>query len=60
MVNADFREGLVKGHELILDAICSKNEPLALALIDAHLKASYERVSRSYTQQAAQDVTTAV
>lgn len=54
VVNSDFREGLVKGHELILDAIVSKDEPLALTLIDAHLAASYERVSRSYAQHAAQ------
>ena len=54
VVNSDFREGLVKGHALILDAIISKNEPLALTLIDAHLAASYERVSRSYAQHAAQ------
>jgi len=52
VVNSDFREGLVKGHELILDAIISKDEQLALTLIDAHLAASYERVSRSYAQHA--------
>jgi DNA-binding GntR family transcriptional regulator len=59
VVNADFREGLVKGHQLILDAICGKDEPLALSLIDAHLKASYERVSRSYAQHAAVHVAAA-
>lgn len=53
VVNADFREVLVKGHQAIVDAICNKDEPLALALTDDHLKASYERVSRSYAQYAA-------
>jgi DNA-binding GntR family transcriptional regulator len=57
VVNADFREGLVKGHQMILDAIVDKDEPLALALTDAHLKASYERVSRSYAEHAARHVT---
>lgn len=54
VVNSDFREGLVKGHQLILDAILDHDEALAVSLIEAHLKASYERVSRSYALHAAQ------
>jgi len=60
VVNSDFREGLVKGHQLILDAIVNKDEPLALSLSGDHLKASYERVSRSYAQHAAMHVTAEV
>ena len=53
VVNSDFREGLVKGHQQILDAILSHDEALSVGLIEAHLKASYERVSRSYALHAA-------
>jgi len=53
VANADFRDGLVKGHQAIVDAIRQQNESLALALTDDHLKVSYERVSRSYAQFAA-------
>ena len=60
VVNSDFREGLVKGHQSILDAIVNKDEPLALSLTGDHLKASYERVSRSYVQHAAMHVVAAV
>jgi DNA-binding GntR family transcriptional regulator len=54
VVNSDFREGLVKGHQQILDAILDHDEALSVGLIEAHLKASYERVSRSYALHAAQ------
>lgn len=54
VVNADFREGLAPGHQLIADAILAGDEPRALELLDAHLKASYERVSQSYAAYAAQ------
>jgi DNA-binding GntR family transcriptional regulator len=54
VVNSDFREGLVKGHQQILDAILEHDEALSVGLIEAHLKASYERVSRSYALHAAQ------
>jgi DNA-binding GntR family transcriptional regulator len=54
VVNSDFREGLVKGHQLILDAILEHDETAAVRLTEEHLKASYERVSRSYALQAAQ------
>ena len=53
VANADFRDGLVKGHQAIVDAIRQQNESLALALTDDQLKVSYERVSRSYAQFAA-------
>src|SRR5689334_13053123 len=53
VVNSDFREGLVKGHQQILDAILDHDEALAVGLIEGHLKASYERVSRSYALHAA-------
>ena len=53
VANADFRDGLVKGHQAIVDAIRQQDESLALALTDDHLKVSYERVSRSYAQFAA-------
>jgi DNA-binding GntR family transcriptional regulator len=54
VVNSDFREGLVKGHQQILDAILDHDEALSVGLIEAHLKASYERVSRSYALHASQ------
>ena len=54
VVDGDFREGLVKGHQMILDAIGQKDERLAVQLIEEHLMASYERVSRSYALKSAQ------
>ncbi len=54
VVNADFRESLAKGHQMIADAIRMQDEALALTLTGDHLKASYERVSRSYARHADQ------
>lgn len=48
VVDADFRQYTVPSHQDILDAIRNKNESLALALIEDHIKGSYERVSKSY------------
>lgn len=53
VVSSDFREGLAAGHQLILDAIEQRDEPLSVELIEAHLRASYDRVSRSYERYAA-------
>jgi len=50
VVDSDFREYAVKSHQEILDAIRDKQESLARELIEAHLKGSYERVSKSYAQ----------
>jgi DNA-binding GntR family transcriptional regulator len=53
VVNADFREGLVKGHQMIVDAISHKDEAVAVGLTEDHLHTSYERVSRSYARHKA-------
>lgn len=48
VVNPDFRDGFVKGHQLILNAIEQGDDALAVELTEAHLRASYDRVSQSY------------
>ncbi len=53
VVDPDFRVYAVKSHQEILDAIRSKNETLALELVEDHLKGSYQRVSRSYERHVA-------
>ena len=48
VANADFREYAVKSHQAILDAIRDKDERRAVALMQVHLQASYDRVVLSY------------
>jgi DNA-binding GntR family transcriptional regulator len=45
----DFRVYLVVSHQEILDAVRDRDEARALALIEEHLRGSYERVRGSYT-----------
>lgn len=47
VANADFRVITESAHQVILDAITARDETLAIALIDDHLRGSYERVIRS-------------
>ncbi len=44
VANADFRVITVSSHQVILDALCARDEPRAIALIEDHLRGSYERV----------------
>jgi DNA-binding GntR family transcriptional regulator len=44
VAHADFREYLVHSHQGILDALRDRDEPAALALLDEHMRGSYERV----------------
>ncbi len=47
VANADFRVITQSAHQVILDALVARDESRALALIDDHLRGSYERVIRS-------------
>ncbi|MBI5876754.1 MAG: GntR family transcriptional regulator [Chloroflexi bacterium] len=58
VVDSDFRVGLIEGHQLILDAITQRDEVLAIELTEAHLRVSYDRVSRSYERYAAKHAAT--
>jgi len=44
VANADFRVITVSSHQVILDALRARDEPRAVALIEDHLRGSYERV----------------
>lgn len=48
VAHADFRDYLVHSHQGILDALRDRDEPAALALLDEHMRGSYERVVVSY------------
>lgn len=48
IVSADFRDYAVSSHQSLLDFIRGRDEPRALALLNDHLRGSYERVMRSY------------
>ncbi len=50
VVNPDFRELIISGHQEILDAIRNRDEARAVALIREHLRQAYERIVKSYTQ----------
>jgi DNA-binding GntR family transcriptional regulator len=50
VANPDFREHIIPGHQAILDAMCSKDEPRAVALLEEHLQAAYVRILKSYTR----------
>ena len=47
----DFREHLVKSHRWILDAIRDRDEERAVAILDDHLRGSYERVVVGHGQR---------
>ncbi|MDQ6604411.1 MAG: GntR family transcriptional regulator [Chloroflexota bacterium] len=44
VANADFRVITGSAHQVILDALCERDEARAVALIEDHLRGSYERV----------------
>lgn len=48
VADGDFREYAVKSHRTILEAIRNKEEQRALALMQAHLQGSYQRLVRTY------------
>jgi len=50
---------LAAGHRLIFEAIEKRDEALSVELIEAHLRASYDRVSLSYERYAAKHAATA-
>ncbi len=47
----DFRDYLVGSHQAILDALGERDEARAVAILDDHLRGSYERVMVSYAQR---------
>jgi DNA-binding GntR family transcriptional regulator len=50
VVNADFREHIISGHQAIVDAIRSRDEARAVAVIEDHLLGAYERILQSYQE----------
>jgi DNA-binding GntR family transcriptional regulator len=55
VAHADFREYLVRSHQAILDALRARDEAAALALLDEHMRGSYERVVVAYGQRSKPD-----
>jgi DNA-binding GntR family transcriptional regulator len=51
VAHEDFRDYLVTSHQAIFEALRSRDEPLALALLDDHLSGSYERVVIGFGQR---------
>lgn len=50
VANPDFREMSVQSHQAILDAIRQRDEALAVALIETHLREAYERILHQYPE----------
>ena len=48
VANPDFREQAVNSHQIILDTIRDRDEIRAVAVIEAHLVSSYDRVAGDY------------
>ena len=55
VAHEDFREYLVKSHQAILDALRAQDEARAIAVLEDHLRGSYERVVVSYGQRPGVD-----
>jgi DNA-binding GntR family transcriptional regulator len=55
VAHEDFRDYLVGSHQAILDALRDRDEPKALAILDDHLRGSYERVVLGHARQVAPD-----
>ena len=55
VAHEDFRDYLVGSHRAILDAIRDRDEERAVALLDDHLRGSYERVAVSYGRRLGHD-----
>jgi DNA-binding GntR family transcriptional regulator len=53
LANADFRELAVNSHQVILDAIKARDEAQAVAIVEHHLRFSYERVAGDYESRNA-------
>ena len=53
VAHEDFRDYLVGSHQAILDALRERDEPKALAILDDHLRGSYERVVLSHARRLA-------
>ena len=56
VAHEDFRDYLVASHQAILDVLRDRDEERALALLDDHLRGSYERVVISYGRRLAHNV----
>lgn len=52
VANSDFRSLTIAGHQGLLDALRSRDEPRALELLEMHLVGAYKRVVQSYSTQA--------
>ncbi len=48
VVNTDYREVLVSGHQKLLDLIRAGDEPQAIHMLQLHLRAAYERIHKSH------------
>ncbi len=55
VAHEDFRDYLVGSHQAILDALRDRDEPKALAILDDHLRGSYERVVLGLARRVARD-----
>ena len=55
VAHEDFRDYLVDSHQAILDALRDRDEPKALAILDDHLRGSYERVVLGQARRSAPD-----
>ncbi len=52
ITSADFREYAVSSHQAILSSLQAREEARTLALLEDHMRGSYERVLRNYAQLA--------
>ena len=50
VVNTDYREVLVSGHQKLLDLIRAGDEAQALSMLQSHLRVAYERVYKSHAE----------
>lgn len=55
VAHPDFRDHLVASHRAILDALRDRDAPRAVALLDDHLRGSYERVALAFGQRPGPD-----
>jgi DNA-binding GntR family transcriptional regulator len=51
VAHEDFRDYLVTSHQAILDAVRAGDEQRAVAILEDHLRGSYERVVVSYSRR---------
>ena len=55
VAHEDFRDYLVGSHQAILDTLRNRDEPKTLAILDDHLRGSYERVVLGHARHDAPD-----